>query len=219
MRLAANDPVDALVLAGIESFEKGNAEGLAFALIRAGELGAQNSNLALGTHLLHLEGVSRELGYRAFVKLQQEADNTYEPLVHYTLAAILIDGAWGLPKNAAAAFAHLLKAEQLGMSEASLFLGVLCSQGGDTVRNKEDAKAWFAKAAECEFLFAKAQIVRMDESLGPLNRAWKLLAISVQSFLMALEDPSDRRLVYLNPKAKMFPEVMGGLSVRHHEKR
>jgi TPR repeat protein len=204
MGLAANDSVDALMLAAIQAFERGDSDSLAYAVLRAGELGMENPGQILGTTLVHLEKVSPKVGHRVLALIKEETESNNSALSHYALAAIYSAGALGLPQDNHAAYEHLVRADQFGMKEASIFLGSFAYQGIGCDRDEHAAIHWFNKAAKAGFLFGKSQALKLDSSIGAIRRLFGLIKLSVQVFSIAIRNPKDPRLTFLSPRACLF---------------
>ena len=196
--------VDKLVKSALESLDRGDAHSLAFAIRRAAEIGQLAEGTALGTAIQHLEVVPYKIAERAKALLEEEASTESHPLANYALARLWSLGLFGLQKDEAKAFHHLLKAANLGLPEANFYLGIYAHEGIGCSPNLDLAKTAFNKATEAGYLFAKRQVVAMDTSLGTFTRWCRMTALAIDTFKLTLQDPTDYRLFLLSQKAELW---------------
>lgn len=203
-KYAANDSLDQLLAAAIDAFERGDVDSIAFVLLRAGEVGLESPGEKLATALINLDGVSPALSKRAFSLLEDEERASGSATAAYALGAIYSTGGLGVEPNDSMALRYLLSAAERGMHEAELIVAIFFLQGIGGHHDVDASAHWFGRAARAGYLFAKSQVVKSDKSASHFKRWWLLTKIAVESLAIAMKDPTDSRLVFLNSKARLF---------------
>jgi TPR repeat protein len=196
-----NAHVSALLDAARLSIERDDAHSLAFALRRAGELGASGEALALGTSVQQLTQVPAAVAARAVSLLKVEVSTSSEPLVSYALARIYSLGILGEPQSDELAFKYLSCAADLGMPIAQLIAGIYAMEGKGTPPDASRALIYFNQAATEGYFVASRNALLLRKDIGRVKRSIELLKLTVKAFQLALQDPSDQRLYLLNPRA------------------
>lgn len=202
---STNHNIDALLDAARLSIERDDANSLAFALRRAGELGAEGEALALGTSLQHLTSVPSAVAARAIALLKKEVSTSSEPLVSYALARIYAHGILGESQNDEQAFKYLTCAADLGMPIAQLIAGLYLMEGKGITPDANRALLYFTQASAHGFIVASRCALQLRKDIGGVKRSIELLKLSVKAFKITLHDPLDPRLYLINPK--VIPNV------------
>jgi TPR repeat protein len=196
-----NAHISALLDAARLSIERDDAHSLAFALRRAGELGASGEALALGTSVQQLTQVPAAVAARAVSLLKVEVSTSSVPLVSYALARIYSLGILGESQSDELAFKYLSCAADLGMPIAQLIAGIYAMEGKGTPPDANRALIYFNQAATEGYLVASRNALLLRKDIGRVKRSIELLKLTIKAFQLALQDPSDQRLYLLNPRA------------------
>jgi TPR repeat protein len=192
--------ISALLEAARLSIERDDAHSLAFALRRAGELGADGEALALGTSVQHLTHVPAAVAARAVSLLKKEVNTSSEPLVSYALARIYANGILGESQSDELAFKYLSCSADLGLPVAQLIAGTYLMEGKGTSPDADRALLYFEQASEEGFIIASRCALLLRKDIGRVRRSIELLKLSVKAFKLTLQDPLDSRLYLLNPE-------------------
>jgi hypothetical protein len=191
-----------LIDAALASIERDDVQSLAFAIRRAASLGVVDEGLALGTSIQWLNNVSPAIAKRAIILLQQEVITSNEPKVAYTLARAYALGILGVDQNNELAFKYFAQAADLGMTFANIYAGIFAMKCSDSKTHSEAAMYYLEKAADAGFLIANRHILLLKKDISRFKKLSELIKLTVQSFNLALIDPSNPRLFLLNPIAK-----------------
>ncbi|WP_431096582.1 tetratricopeptide repeat protein [Polaromonas aquatica] len=201
----SKNSVTALLQVAEESIERGDARSLSFAIRRASDISSEIPlGIALGTALQHVENVPPSIASGVSKLLKNEAIERCDPLAYYALARLSALGLLGVEKNEERAFEYLKKSADLGSAEANLYLGIYACSGIGCAPDVTVARKAFEQAADAGYVFAQKQVLLMRTDLSWLERWRKIIALSIVTIKMTLENSKDRRLYFLSPKAELW---------------